>query len=105
MQKDLESIQRGKNMKLYTAENLKVDGSIITLDVEDVGTLSADFSSWESLIENMGGIEKVGEVKLLGDLLEFPNDVHVEIEDFINLAKSQGVKVSASLLNALKKMV
>ena len=105
MQKDLESIQRGKNMKLYTAKNLKVDGSIITLDIEDIGTLSADFSSWESLIENMGGVGNIGKVKLLGDLLEFPNDVHVEIEDFITLAKSQSVKVSASLINVLKKMI
>ena len=89
-------------MRLYT---VKVDGSIITLDIEDIGKLSADFSSWESLIENIGGAGNIREVKWLGDLLVFPNDVHIEIEDFIALAKSQGAKVSVSLLSALRKMV
>lgn len=92
-------------MKLYMAKNLKIDGSVITLNVEGIGELSADFSLWESLIKNIGGVKNIAKVKLLGDLLEFPNDVHVEIEDFITLAKDQNIKISASLLNALIKII
>jgi len=74
-------------MKLYTAKNLKVNGSVITLNVEGIGELSADFSLWGKNLLNIGGVKNIEKVKLLGDLLEFPNDVHVEIEDFITLAR------------------
>lgn len=73
----------------YTAKNLRVNESSITLDVVGKGTLTADLSVWEDLITAIGGIENIKKGKLLGDLLEFPNDVHVEIEDFVSLAEKQ----------------
>ena len=94
---------------MLTAKNMRVDGTLITLEIEDKGRLTVDFSLWEDLVFSIGGISNIRKVKLLGDMLEFPNDIHVEIEDFVLLAeKQQKVKLpasaSASLINALKKV-
>lgn len=78
-------------MKRYTANLIKIDGTKITLDV-DGKTMTADFSKWEGLMKLIGGEANVSKVTLLGkDTLEFPNDTHVEIEDFVELAKQQRV--------------
>lgn len=94
---------------MLTAKNMRVDGTLITLEIEDKGRLTVDFSLWEDLVFSIGGISNIRKVKLLGDMLEFPNDIHVEIADFVLLAeKQQKVKLpalaSASLINALKKV-
>jgi len=88
-------------MKEYTATNLKVDGTKITLDV-DGKTLTADFAEWGEIIKKIGGEANVSKAKLISeDLLEFPNDVHVEVEDFVELAQQQNTPVSAKLHKAL----
>ncbi len=76
-------------MKQYLAKNLHVDGNNVTLDIVGKGTLTADLSLWDEIIISIGGKSNIQKVKLLGDLLEFPNNVHIEIEDFISLAEQQ----------------
>jgi hypothetical protein len=90
----------------YTAKNMTIDGTKITLDIEGKGTLTADMQEWKQLIISIGGSENIKKAKLLGDMLEFPNEVHIEIEDFISLAENQQkLPVSASLIKALHKIV
>lgn len=103
-------------MTKYSAKNLKKNDTKITLDIDTKGTLTADFAEWADLVLKIGGASNIEKVKLLGDdLLEFPNDIHVEIEDFIFLAEKQKnetnktsieqkLPASASLLKALNKL-
>lgn len=93
-------------MTKYSAKNLKKNGTKITLDIDTKGTLTVDFAEWVDIIKKIGGISNIEKVKLLGDdLLEFPNDIHVEVEDFIFLAEKQKLPTSASLLKALSKVL
>jgi len=41
---------------MLTAKNMKIAGTIITLEVEDKGGLTVDFSLWEDLVFSIGGI-------------------------------------------------
>ena len=75
-------------LKLYFAKNLRADGTLVTLDIKGVGTLTVDFSKWDHLVKLIGGEHNIAKAKLMGpNTLEFPNDTHVDIEDFITLAK------------------
>jgi len=76
-------------MTHYLAKDISIDGNLITLNVKGKGLLTVDFSKWKKLMDQIGGTSKIKEVKLLGDLLEFPNDIHVEIEDFVTMAEQQ----------------
>ena len=49
----------------YTAKNMKIDGTNITLDVDGKGILTADMSGWEDLIRNVGGAENIKKAKQL----------------------------------------
>lgn len=100
-------------MTNYTAKNLRKNGTKLTLDIDIKGTLTADFAKWVDLVEKIGGVSNIEKAKLLGDdLLEFPNDTHVEIEDFVFLAEKQKdekdseqkLPASASLMKALNKL-
>jgi len=91
-------------MKRYSSKLLQADGTLITLDIAGVGVLTADFSHWDTLVEKVGK-EQISKVKLLGgDTLEFPGDIHVEVEDFITLARKHPVKLpsSASFIQRVK---
>ena len=90
----------------YIAKNMKIDGTNITLDVDGKGKLTADMSEWEDLIRNVGGAENIKKAKLLGDMIEFPNNIHIEIKDFVILAEKQRkLPVSAKLIKALYKVL
>jgi len=90
----------------YIAKNMKIDGTNITLDVGGKGKLTADMSEWEDLIRNVGGAENIKKAKLLGDMIEFPNNIHIEIKDFVILAEKQRkLPVSAKLIKALYKVL
>ena len=91
-------------MKTYDAQNLRIDGTFVTLDVAGMGTLTVDFALWDNLLKKIGGEQNISQVKLISnDLLEFPNDVHVEVEDFITLAKQQKVKTASFLQDVKSK--
>jgi hypothetical protein len=85
---------------------MTIEGTRMTLDVTEQGEVTVDLADWEKLIKDIGGIPNIKKAKLLGDMVEFPNNVHVEIEDLVTLAEKQkNLKVSASLLKVLSKIV
>lgn len=90
----------------YEATGLKVKDTTITLNVTGKGAVSANLAEWADLIKNIGGEGNISKVKLLGsDLLEFPNDVHVEIEDIVHLAEKQMENAATASSNSfLKKL-
>lgn len=92
-------------MNKYSAKNLQVNGTFVTLDVDGLGTLTVDFSHWDGLVTRIGGKNKIAEVKLLGDdILEFPNSIHVEMEDFIDLAKNQQIAKMPTSANFVQQV-
>ena len=92
-------------MNKYSAKNLQASGTFVTLDVDGLGTLTVDFSHWDSLVTRIGGKNKIAEVKLLGDdTLEFPNSIHVEMEDFIVLAKNQQIAKMSTSANFVQQV-
>jgi hypothetical protein len=77
-------------MNQYKAKNLQVDGTNISLDIEGKGRLTVDLAVWDSLLTSIGGQDNIKKAKIIGDdLLEFPNNIHIEVEDIIALAEQQ----------------
>jgi hypothetical protein len=74
-------------MNQYTARNMKIDGTKITIDVDGQGSITADLAEWHELIKAIGGIRNIKLGELQGDLIKFPNDTHIEIEDLLELAE------------------
>jgi ethanolamine utilization cobalamin adenosyltransferase len=93
-------------MNQLIATKMTVDGTRMILEVTEQGEVTVDLADWEKLIKDIDGIPNIKKAKLLGDMIEFPNNVHVEIEDLVTLAEKQkNLKVSASLLKVLSKIV
>jgi hypothetical protein len=84
-----DALMRKKPILQVIAKNMIVDGTRITLDVEGKGVFTADLITWGSLMASIGGCPNVGKATLLGDLIEFPNGTHIEVEDLVALAESQ----------------
>ena len=82
------------------------DGTKITLDVDGYGSVTADLAEWGELIKAIGGADKLKQAKLQVDLIELPNDTHIEVEAIIELAEKQKVRpVSASFSQRTERVV
>jgi hypothetical protein len=57
---------------------------------EGKGRLTVDLAVWDNLLTSIGGQDNIKKAKIIGDdLLEFPNNIHIEVEDIIALAEQQ----------------
>jgi len=91
-------------MDLLTADKMSVDGTVITIEVGGREYI-ADLADWDNLIKKIGGAANVGKAELQGDLIEFPNNTHVEVEDIMELAEKQNAPdVSAKLVEVLSDL-
>jgi hypothetical protein len=82
-------------MDYYIAKDMKIDDTFITLEIEGKGRITADLSGWADLLKSIGGVQNIKKAKLLGDLIVFPNDIHVEVADILALAEKHKKSVAS----------